>query len=171
MALTCVSDHYQQIGEGQCFQVWPALGSREAVVALALLVPWLPPCHYLSGFTAKWSSITLPFFWCGQGCSHLNSPPLSDFSQVIEKAVMSIGSTNLASQFSKSSDTTIQWTELLVGRDPPSASAAFFAIFLLSFAHIASLLASLLYSVVDKAPLSSAVVRCGVIPLSAQKVV
>jgi len=72
---------------------------------------------------------------------------------------MSIGSTNLASQFSKSSDTTIRWTELLVGRDPPSASAAFFAIFLLSFAHIASLLASLLYSVVDKAPLSSAVVR------------
>ena len=82
---------------------------------------------------------------------------------------MSIGSTNLASQFSKSSDTTIQWTELLVARDPPSASAAFFAIFLLSFAHIASLLASLLYSVADKAPLSSAVVRFGVILLSAQQ--
>lgn len=67
--------------------------------------------------------------------------------------------TSLVLLESRTSDPTIRWTELLVARDPPSATAAFFAIFLLSFAQVASLLASLLYSAADKAPLSSAVVR------------
>ena len=67
--------------------------------------------------------------------------------------------TSLVPLESKISDPTIHWTELLVARDPPSASATFFAIFLLSFAHVASLLATLLYSAADKAPLNSAVVR------------
>ena len=69
------------------------------------------------------------------------------------------GTASLVPIVSRSLDTTIYWTELLVARDPPSASAAFFAIFLLSFAQLASLLASLIHSSADKAPLSSAVVR------------
>ena len=69
------------------------------------------------------------------------------------------GTASLVPIVSRASDSSIYWTELLVARDPPSASASFFAIFLLSFAQLASLLASLLHSAADKAPLSSAVVR------------
>ena len=69
------------------------------------------------------------------------------------------GTTSQVSLISRTSYPAIHWTELLVTRDPPSAPATFFAIFLLSFAQVASLLASLLYSAADKEPLTSAVVR------------